>query len=135
MLLPTDEFIIIACDGLWDVISTDLALTDCRRALRQSNDCQKAAEFLVESALKKHTTDNVSVIVIGFGNFSENGNLQIVTPFDKSQSRLLGRCRGIGSCVSLKNKTKNNEKNVKNHDDNIGCDINGAITMKQSRSQ
>lgn len=123
-LLLNDEFVVIGCDGLWDVLSTRTALTDCRRALRKSNNCNKAAEVLVKAALHQKTTDNVSVIVIGFGNKTTNDDeLQIVEPVvDKSQSRLINR-RALQSqrmLINNDNHTNNNDGN----DDNNNNDKN-----------
>lgn len=61
-----DEFIIIACDGLWDVLSSEAAVGYARRSLRHHNDIQRCAEDLVKEALAANSTDNVSVILIGF---------------------------------------------------------------------
>lgn len=85
-----DEFLILASDGLWDVVSNDLACQVARRCLtgpkRQSShvsktqenaegDLQleetvneshasKAAAVLVELAMARGSGDNISVIVV-----------------------------------------------------------------------
>lgn len=43
-LRSTDEFLIIACDGLWDVVTTDRAVKIARESLKTHNDPQRAAE-------------------------------------------------------------------------------------------
>ncbi|OIW17069.1 hypothetical protein TanjilG_15652 [Lupinus angustifolius] len=70
-----DEFLILASDGLWDVISSDFACKVVRKCLnsqsRQVSDgvgnqsrAAKAAALLVKIALAKGSRDNTSVIVI-----------------------------------------------------------------------
>ncbi|KAJ5527419.1 hypothetical protein N7513_011578 [Penicillium frequentans] len=55
-----DEFIILACDGLWDVC-TDQEAVDL---IRNIQDAQRASKILVEHALARFSTDNLSCMVI-----------------------------------------------------------------------
>ncbi|KAI9790816.1 MAG: Protein phosphatase 2C 1 [Peltula sp. TS41687] len=55
-----DEFIILACDGLWDVC-TDQEAVDLIRDMR---DPQAASKALVDHALARFSTDNLSCMVI-----------------------------------------------------------------------
>ncbi|CCH61615.1 hypothetical protein TBLA_0F00700 [Henningerozyma blattae CBS 6284] len=55
-----DEFLIIACDGLWDVIEDQEAC----EMIKDINDPNEAAKILVRMALEKGTTDNVTVMVV-----------------------------------------------------------------------
>lgn len=59
-LMPEDKFIILASDGLWDVLTNQEAVDFIRRDPSQS----KAAKNLVKRALKIGTSDNVTVLVI-----------------------------------------------------------------------
>ncbi|THV05051.1 protein phosphatase 2C [Dendrothele bispora CBS 962.96] len=61
-LCDDDECLILACDGLWDVIS-DQAAVDL---IRDTPDPQLASTRLMKYALSHHTTDNVTVEVIRF---------------------------------------------------------------------
>ncbi|KIY63611.1 protein serine/threonine phosphatase 2C [Cylindrobasidium torrendii FP15055 ss-10] len=63
-LCDEDEFLILACDGLWDV-STDQAAVDL---IRDMNDAQYASQKLLKYALSHHTSDNVTVCVVIFKN-------------------------------------------------------------------
>ena len=63
---PRDEFLVLACDGLWDVMSSQQAVNYVRRCLRRSHDLQEAAEGLVSKAIARNSADNVSVIVVAF---------------------------------------------------------------------
>ncbi|KAJ5745884.1 Protein phosphatase 2C [Penicillium odoratum] len=55
-----DEFIILACDGLWDVC-TDQEAVDL---IRNVQDAQRASKILVDHALARFSTDNLSCMVI-----------------------------------------------------------------------
>ncbi|KAJ3044316.1 Protein phosphatase 2C 1 [Rhizophlyctis rosea] len=57
-----DKFLILACDGLWDVCS-DQAAVD---AIKDVTDPQQAAEDLLEHALENFSTDNLSILVVRF---------------------------------------------------------------------
>ncbi|ODV75975.1 type 2C protein phosphatase PTC1 [Cyberlindnera jadinii NRRL Y-1542] len=61
--METDKFIIIACDGLWDVISDQKAC----ELIQGIEDANVAAKTLVDYAMEKQTTDNVTVMVIKLG--------------------------------------------------------------------
>lgn len=65
VLTPEDEFIIIACDGLWDVMNSEQAVGYARISLREDNDIQKACADLVQKALKG-SDDNVTALMVGF---------------------------------------------------------------------
>lgn len=56
----TETHLIIACDGVWDVISDQTAV---ELILREANP-QKASEKLLKASLEQGSTDNISVIVI-----------------------------------------------------------------------
>ena len=63
------EFIILACDGLWDVMNSARAVESVRLSLRRHNDPQKAVEELVDLAVTRlHSSDNVTAIVVAFGS-------------------------------------------------------------------
>ncbi|KAJ5458161.1 hypothetical protein N7475_009549 [Penicillium sp. IBT 31633x] len=55
-----DEFIILACDGLWDVCSDQEAVD----LIRNVDDAQHASKILVDHALARFSTDNLSCMVI-----------------------------------------------------------------------
>ncbi|KAI1620151.1 protein phosphatase [Exophiala viscosa] len=57
-----DEFLILACDGLWDVCSDQEAVD----LIRHVQDPQQASKMLVEHALARFSTDNLSVMVVRF---------------------------------------------------------------------
>jgi protein phosphatase PTC1 len=57
-----DEFLILACDGLWDITGDQGAID----LIRHISDAQAAAETLVKHALERQTNDNVTVLVVRF---------------------------------------------------------------------
>ncbi|XP_064950589.1 probable protein phosphatase 2C 8 [Musa acuminata AAA Group] len=72
-----DEFLILASDGLWDVISSEMAcrvIGKCLEVLASdgypcgvSNSAAKeAAAVLVRLAISRGSVDNISVVVVKF---------------------------------------------------------------------
>lgn len=59
-----DEFLIVATDGLWDVMTSQEVVEYVRNQLRKGNDSSEVAERLASVAVKRRTADNVAVIVI-----------------------------------------------------------------------
>ncbi|CAE6356045.1 unnamed protein product [Rhizoctonia solani] len=63
-LSDDDEFVILACDGLWDVADDQAAVDLVRKAA--PNSAQDAAKALLDHALSSFSMDNVSVLVVRF---------------------------------------------------------------------
>ena len=59
-----DEFVVVASDGLWDVLPSRDAVRVARAALRRGAGPAGAAAALVEAAVKRRTPDNVAVVVV-----------------------------------------------------------------------
>lgn len=67
------SFIIIACDGLWDVVGDQRACEHVRELVRRDPlDPSAAAKSLVALAMREYTSDNVSVMIISFAKASAN---------------------------------------------------------------
>ncbi|KAK4795170.1 hypothetical protein SAY86_013164 [Trapa natans] len=64
ILTEEDEFLIIACDGIWDKMSSQYAVSLVRQALRRHDDPHQCAAELVADALRLNTPDNVTAIVV-----------------------------------------------------------------------
>nr|GMC81693.1 probable protein phosphatase 2C 27 [Ipomoea batatas] len=77
ILTDDDEFLIMGCDGLWDVMSSQCAVTMARKELMMHNDPERCSRELVREALKRNTCDNLTVIVVCF---SSDPPPQIETP-------------------------------------------------------
>ncbi|KAL7159456.1 hypothetical protein ABFS83_01G028000 [Erythranthe nasuta] len=65
-LTKDDEFLIIGCDGLWDVFMSQNAVDFARRRLQEHNDPIRCSKDLVDEALKRKSGDNLSVVVVCF---------------------------------------------------------------------
>ncbi|XP_023770373.1 probable protein phosphatase 2C 47 [Lactuca sativa] len=65
-LSEEDEFLIIGCDGLWDVMSSQYAVTIVRKELMLHNDPEKCSRELVKEASKRNSCDNLTVVVVCF---------------------------------------------------------------------
>jgi len=59
-----DEFLVIACDGVYDVMSNVQVMQHVRHNLFKGMSTPDAAAALVDSALKRGSTDNCSAIVV-----------------------------------------------------------------------
>lgn len=66
ILSDEDEFLIMACDGLWDVMSSQCAVTIVRKGLMSHNDPQLCSKELIKEALQRNTCDNLTAIVVCF---------------------------------------------------------------------
>ena len=63
---PAEQFLLLACDGVWDVFSDEVAVKHVLSGLSGSgNDPRKAADYLVEQVLRSgRCTDNVTALVV-----------------------------------------------------------------------
>ncbi|KAH9662300.1 putative protein phosphatase 2C 47 [Citrus sinensis] len=66
VLTEEDEYLILGCDGLWDVMSSQCAVTMVRKELMQHNDPERCSKALVKEALQRNTCDNLTVVVVCF---------------------------------------------------------------------
>ncbi len=60
----TGDYLVIACDGLYDVASTNEIIKAVRKMDKQEYTPEKMSSHLVSAALNAGTTDNVTVMVI-----------------------------------------------------------------------
>ncbi|XP_078157247.1 putative protein phosphatase 2C 45 [Carex rostrata] len=58
----TLEFLILASDGLWDVVSNEEAV----KMVRPVADPEQAAKMLLEEAYKRESSDNITCVVVRF---------------------------------------------------------------------
>ncbi|KAF5751245.1 protein phosphatase 2C 47 [Tripterygium wilfordii] len=65
-LTEEDEYLIMGCDGLWDVMSSQCAVTMVRKELMMHNDPERCCKALVKEALQRNTCDNLTVVVVCF---------------------------------------------------------------------
>lgn len=65
----TEDYVVIACDGLWDVLSGLQVMRCVYNYLSTGGSKPGVAKALVEAACKEGSTDNITVIVIFFSSF------------------------------------------------------------------
>ncbi|XP_054798642.1 probable protein phosphatase 2C 22 isoform X1 [Prosopis cineraria] len=65
-LTEEDEFLIMGCDGIWDVFRSQNAVDFARRRLQEHNDPARCSKDLVDEALKRKSGDNLAVVVVCF---------------------------------------------------------------------
>lgn len=63
---PEHTFLILACDGLWDVMNHAQAAAFAKSKIDEGQSAKEVAASLVSEALRKKTEDNVTVIVVIF---------------------------------------------------------------------
>lgn len=66
ILTEEDEFLILGCDGLWEVMSSQYAVSVTRKELMLHNDPQRCSRVLLREALKLNAFDNLTVVVVCF---------------------------------------------------------------------
>ena len=59
-----DEFVILACDGLWDVTTSQEAVNIAKEGLGSGKPPQDVSADLVNYALRTGSRDNVTVMVV-----------------------------------------------------------------------
>eukprot|EP00803_Ostreobium_quekettii_P001776 evm.model.scf_1355EXC.1 EVM.evm.TU.scf_1355EXC.1 scf_1355EXC:38618-43668(-) len=69
-LTTDDEFLVLASDGLWDVVNNEEAVSISRDGFSQQWTPQKVAERLAETAVNRGSNDNISCLLVRF-NFKD----------------------------------------------------------------
>ena len=66
---PADEFLVLACDGVWDVMTNQEV---CDYILAKTTegvaDVMELSACLIDEGLKRQSRDNMSSIIVGFEN-------------------------------------------------------------------
>ncbi|TVU21299.1 hypothetical protein EJB05_30927 [Eragrostis curvula] len=90
-LTEDDEFLIIGCDGIWDVMTSQQAVTTVRKGLRRHDDPERCARELAMEAKRLQTFDNLTVIVICF--VSEFGGIS--APLEQAPTGRIRFCKSL----------------------------------------
>ena len=93
VLTEDDEFLIIGCDGIWDVMTSQQAVTLVRKGLRRHDDPERCARELAMEAKRLQTFDNLTVIVICFA--SELGGC--LRSSEEASSRRIRSCKSLSA--------------------------------------
>lgn len=65
----TEDYLVVACDGVWDVVSGD-ELTECVRThLSKGGTRNTVAKAIIEFARSEGSGDNMTAIVVFFSSF------------------------------------------------------------------
>jgi len=81
-LVPNEhKFLVLACDGLWDVMShQEVAEFVIKAKYEQGKNSSEISKMLVREALNKRTEDNVTVIVLYFNWGNDEGSSSTSSP-------------------------------------------------------
>jgi len=61
-----DKFLLLACDGVWDVFTHKEAVKFVLERLKETNDPQMICNSLVEESLARRSMDNITVCLVLF---------------------------------------------------------------------
>eukprot|EP01111_Echinosteliopsis_oligospora_P015331 TRINITY_DN6033_c0_g2_i1.p1 TRINITY_DN6033_c0_g2~~TRINITY_DN6033_c0_g2_i1.p1 ORF type:complete len:667 (-),score=102.00 TRINITY_DN6033_c0_g2_i1:183-2183(-) len=61
-LTPEDQFVVLACDGLWDKVNYEEVIETCNRLRKEGKTANEISKALVQQALDKDSMDNVTVV-------------------------------------------------------------------------
>ncbi|ESN94661.1 hypothetical protein HELRODRAFT_107894 [Helobdella robusta] len=64
-----DEFLILACDGIWDVMSNDELCDFVRSRMRITDDLEAICSCVVDTCLSKGSRDNMSIVIVAFAGW------------------------------------------------------------------
>ncbi|GBG25566.1 Protein phosphatase 1B [Hondaea fermentalgiana] len=75
---PTDQFVLLACDGIWDVMSNEAVCSFVLTKMREGLPLSLICEDLIDHCLDLGSRDNMSVIIVALpGAPSELGSKSI----------------------------------------------------------
>merc|ERR1711881_396876 len=61
-----DEFLVLACDGVWDVMTNEELVGFVSARMRVTEDLETIANEVIDTCLHKGSRDNMSIIIIAF---------------------------------------------------------------------
>lgn len=62
----TDEFLILACDGIWDVMTNEELCDFVRDRMQITDDLEAICNCVVDTCLSKGSRDNMSIVIAAF---------------------------------------------------------------------
>ncbi|KAK3737911.1 hypothetical protein RRG08_028536 [Elysia crispata] len=63
---PEDQFLVLACDGIWDVMSNNELCEFIEHRMRITNSLEEVCNQVVDTCLIKGSRDNMSIVLIAF---------------------------------------------------------------------
>jgi len=64
--MAKDEFLILACDGVWDVMSNEDVCSYVRYLLSTTSDLVSITNSVIDTCLHKRSADNMSIVLVTF---------------------------------------------------------------------
>jgi protein phosphatase 1B len=64
--LATDEFLVLACDGIWDVMTNEELCDFVRDRMRLTDDLEMICSYVIDTCLSKGSRDNMSIVIVAF---------------------------------------------------------------------
>ena len=101
-ILGNEDFVILACDGLWDTVEAEMATSLTYDYLWQGNDRYDCAKMLVKEAKSRGSMDNISVIIVFLDDHKK-------VSFNSSEEMSVEKER-TGSLESVENPSEEKEK-------------------------
>eukprot|EP00752_Nemacystus_decipiens_P006528 g5879.t1 len=69
-ITPQDEFLVLACDGIFDVLTSEEVVSNVYEKMKIHADAQRCCEDLTEKAIvERRTRDNVSLVLVVFNKW------------------------------------------------------------------
>lgn len=65
----TEDFLVVACDGVWDVLNAEEMAQEVWGHFSRGGNKQMLAKGLIEAARREGSGDNMTVIVLYFDTF------------------------------------------------------------------
>ncbi|MBA0634601.1 hypothetical protein Godav_029204, partial [Gossypium davidsonii] len=94
------EFLILASDGLWDVVSNEEAVA----MIKPIQDPEQAAKQLMQEAYQRGSADNITCVVVRFlvnqGGSSRNASATALLMYITSVSEAMCTCKGVSDTNS-----------------------------------
>lgn len=63
---PDDEFMVLACDGIWDVMTNDELCAFISSRLKITPSLEEVCNQVVDTCLVKGSRDNMSIVLVAF---------------------------------------------------------------------
>lgn len=67
-----DEFVVLACDGVWDVLSAETVCSFVKDKLLSTDSMSAVCSELVDTCLTRGSTDNITAMVLCFSGAKRN---------------------------------------------------------------
>ena len=96
----TEDYLVVACDGVWDVLDNKEMAEEVYRHLTQGGTKQNLARGIVDAARREGSGDNMTVIVVYFDTFQlvdPKANAAKEQPKEESQTTEKSAKKDAGS--------------------------------------